>query len=50
MAKYLRGTNKGNGFFFEMADGYHGWVYGLSRQEWDAMERQHGRFTAYYAA
>jgi hypothetical protein len=50
MAKHVRGTNRGNGFYFEMADGYHGWVRGLSKAEWDMMERQHGRFYVYRAA
>lgn len=45
--KHIKGTNKGNGFIFTMSDGYAGWIKGLSKAEWDRMERQHGRFTSY---
>lgn len=48
--KHIKGTNKGNGFIFTMNDGYAGWVKGLSKAEWDKMERQHGRFTSYNPA
>ena len=48
--KHIKGTNKGNGFIFTMSDGYMGWVKGLSKAEWDKMERQHGRFTSYNPA
>lgn len=50
MAKYIRGNNKHNGFYFEMADGFYGWVHGLSKAEWTIMERQHGSFVKYERA
>lgn len=50
MAQYIRGNNKHRGFFFRMADGCNGWVHGLSKTEWNRMEKEHGRFIIYERA
>lgn len=50
MAKYIKGHNNHNGFYYEMEDGTYGWVHGLSKAEWNCMEREHGRFIRYERA
>ena len=50
MAQYIKGNNNKNGFYYEMADGTYGWIYGLSKAEWNRMEREHGCFVRYERA
>lgn len=50
MAEFIRGTNKGKGFYYKMADGTCGWVHGLSKAEWNLMKKQHGWFVSYERA
>lgn len=48
--KKTKANNYGRGFWFEHADGYHGWVLGMSAQEKRAAIRQHGALVKWVAA
>ena len=50
MAQYIRGNNNNNGFYYLMGDGTYGWINGLSKAEWNRMEREHGCFVKYERA
>lgn len=39
-----------NGYYFEFADGYHGWVMGWSAQEKRAQTRIHGKLIKWVKA
>ncbi len=39
-----------NGYYFEFADGYHGWVLGMSAQEKKVEVRKHGKLIKWVAA
>lgn len=48
--KAKRGNNNGRGWYYEFADGTHGWVLGLSANELKIKERDHGKLISWKAA
>lgn len=48
--KMSKANNYGKGFYFEFADGHHGWVLGMSAQEKRVEIRKHGKLVKWVAA
>lgn len=48
--KATKSNNYGRGFWFEFADGHHGWVLGMSAQEKRVEIRKHGKLIKWVAA
>ena len=48
--KMTKANNYGRGFWFEFADGHHGWVLGWSAAEKKREIRQHGALVMWRAA
>ena len=48
--KMTKSNNYGKGFYFEYADGCHGWVLGLSSSEKRNEIRKHGNLVKWIAA
>lgn len=48
--KKTKANNYGRGFWFTFADGYHGWVLGLSTQEKRVEIAKHGKLIEWVAA
>lgn len=50
MKVWIKGNNKGRGFYYEYADGSQGWVYGLGAAELKREEQKHGKLVSYIPA